>query len=904
MSAIAPLNRTASHGSGVSTTVALDLSALDASAKEAWLAFVESAAGVVGVGVSIESFTGQPPGDASCFAYLSASAALSRKLLLNVPRIYIQPRAAPTQVDAYFWSRGDLAMSWQPVRHTVTLISSVFRGDEFLAGFLDNCAALEGYGNCEHLLIRAASPGNEHARLVEHVRQWPSAVYLNLTEDPGLYDVWNLGARLATGRYLSNANIDDRRAPEQLTHLQAILDGQPGVSVASTALRVSTHKNLAWEDSADCRIVFDAVGEQVYAVDGLFKWVGARLASRNLPHCMPLWRRSLHCLIGEFDEKRHGSSADWAFWLRAGRRGALFHISPQPLGLYLRDEGSYWRRDATNRDFDARIVEEFGVLAKKNDAPVTGHQWTKRPLGLELPGALRLLESGASLDGVGHLLSAVTDPPSMSATARVLFDKVAESFLGCADGVGWVMRYANLSFADQLPDIAFFNALVDLVHGFDPGRLGESAVRIKRNLEFACIDLHELSGDGRGLMLLAFLARRCGDMTFEQRVLRYLHDEDAVAFWSSVQSVYRFTRPLPNLCAALSNVAPALESGEPIAKKNVVYFPAFRNAYQSLLYGPLHAAGGQVHGTSDAQEFLSAIPIEHAENILHLHWISPLFGRPGSSSEMIAQRTASFLDGLTRQKKAGFQVFWTIHNYLSHESADKAAELVFRQALYRLADRVFIHHPLAASLLDWLPDMDKLCLCEHGNYDSAVTHRVSRTAARAALGYSPDDFVLTYTGQVRDYKGLSDVLPVIFEQLVATPRMKLVIAGQIKSAEVKHWLRVHAHPRLIVRYGFLSDDELILHMRAADIGLLSYSAVLTSGALFHWFTCGRAVLAPVRGTIPGYLVDGWNGYGYRDADTLRHLLSHCAALSGNALEYLGNNALTTAQQLEWRLWKI
>ncbi|VFM99307.1 MAG: Glycosyl transferase family 2 [Candidatus Kentron sp. G] len=222
----------------------------------------------------------------------------------------------------------------EPAYPTVSLISSVFRGDEFLDGFLANMAALEGYGQCEHWLIRAASPGDEHARLVAHVRAHPAAVYVNLSQDPGLYEVWNLGVRLATGRYLSNANIDDRRAPGQLARLQQVLQRHPEVSVASTPLRLSSQKNSSWEQSAACPVWPAGVGEQVYGAALLFRETPQGLAPRNLPHCMPVWRRGVHAFVGEFDERRYGSSADWAFWLKAAHRGVQFHIGGQALGVY------------------------------------------------------------------------------------------------------------------------------------------------------------------------------------------------------------------------------------------------------------------------------------------------------------------------------------------------------------------------------------------------------------------------------------------------------------------------------------------------------------------------------------------------------------------------------------------
>lgn len=891
------------------TEVLLDLLALDETAQVAWLAFVDFFGATVGVELSVERFSGLPPDARSNFAYLTDSAALTRKLLLNIPRIYIKPLAAPKRVDCYlYWkllASGQIpALSLQPVLHTVTLISSVFRGDEFLEGFLANSAKLRGYRDCEHFLIRAASPENEHALLVQHVQDYPGAVYINLPLDPGLYEVWNLGVRLATGRYLSNANIDDRRAPEQLFVLQDVLSAHPEIDLASTALRVSTRKNLSWEESDTCQVMFENVGERVYAVDGLFAHTTTGLASRNLPHCMPLWRRSLHARLGCFNEKRYGPSADWAFWLRAGRRGARFHFSARPLGLYLRDKGTYWRRNTANGAFDTRIVEEFGdLVASKNKIPEHG-VIPEMPLSQEISAVLALLRSGACLEGMGRLLYLAAAPLCRIDTAGELLTRVATKYFGCADWWALATRHTRMAGDCGQVDIALFNSLVDLVHEFEPKHLGSATAGVRRTLEFVCIDMVECSGDIRGLLLLALLARRQGELGVEQALLQYLHDEDATVFWSAVQSVYRFTRPLPDICAALRSIPPGYVSNPPPAKHNVIYFPAYKgNPYQNLLYTPLRAAGGQVFGTSDEKEFLSVPPLEGVENILHVHWISRLFEPLGTSRELIAQRAEIFLEGLARQRQRGHKVYWTIHNYLSHESADIAGELAFRKTLYQLADRVFVHHPLAAQLLDWLPDHDKLCLCEHGHYDIAAANRVSRAAAREALGLGPNDFVITHVGRLRDYKGLVSFLPLLAEMLTTFPRMKLVIAGPISSNKVKKWLARYKGSRLIVRDGFMSENELNLQMRAADLGFLSYNAILTSGTMFHWFTCGRPILAPLNGTIPAYLIDGWNGFGYRDADSLLKLVACCANLPEDFLVHMGNNAQATSLQLEWRMWK-
>lgn len=885
--------------------VLCDFSALDAAGARAWESFIRAAAVLLGRTVSLGSFSGTPSDGRSTFAFISDSAALSRRILLNVPRMYICPHAPPRRVDPFFYWKLRLSpdlveLDLEPRTHRFTLLSSVFRGDDFLPGFLHNCAQLQDYRNCEHFLVRAASPGNEHELLVGHVRQWPSAVYLNLAEDPGLYEVWNLGIRLASGRYLSNANIDDRRAPGQLVRLGAALDTRADVSAAAAVLRISTEQNLDWEDSADCPLMFGGVAEGTFAVDALFRKSGESLAARNLLHCMPVWRREMHACCGFFHERRYGPSADWAFWLGCGARGARFFFDERPLGLYLRHAGSYWRRNPETANCDARIAAEFAHLATA-EPPARAPAADTIPFSLQMNTVLRLLRSGAALEGFGLLLEALrtqVGPAGMELASRIGTD-----FLGSADWPGWLVQSGTTQGSMQAWGESLYSTLVDAVHATALTGAAREVARVRRTLEFACFDLYECGDEVRGLLLFAFLARCCGELALERELLRYLHAKDAPAFWSNIQSAYRFTRTLPELCATLPDWAQKCDSVvERPQDVNLVYFPEFSgNAYLDLLYRPLREAGAAVSGTSDIEHFTTTEPVSSRKNILHVHWIKSLIVPSWRPDGLVTDRAGAFLAGLARQRERGFAVHWTIHNHLSHECTDPAAEIAFRRALYALADRVFVHHPIAAGLLDWLPDQRKLRLYEHGAYELVTFDAARLAAARAAFGFSADDFIVTHVGRVRDYKGLVASLPVLLGVLERIPRMKLVVAGKIGSHELRQWLAVHQHPRLIVRDAHLDNEELALRMQVSNLGLLSYASILTSGTLFLWLSSGRPVLAPAIGTIPAYLVDGWNGFSYTDPGRLEELLLRCASLPDAELARLGANALNTARQLEWRM---
>jgi glycosyltransferase involved in cell wall biosynthesis len=884
----------------------LDDAGLIASSADSWRHFLALIGPALGREVDIRAFTGAPP-EIGDFAFVGDSAALTRTLCLSVDNIYLQPQAAPTQVDPFFaspWATDELVkLDLQPIQPEVSLITSVFDGDEFISGFLANCSRLHDYPAIQHWLIRAASPGQETDALIQHVRRCPQAVWINLSTDPGLYAVWNLGCRLATGRFLSNANIDDRRAPEHVAFLRGGLKRYPEVDVASAALRVSRQRNLDWHNASDCSLMFAEGEDRIYGVADLFQTTASGLASRNLPHCMPLWRRSLHARVGEFNERMFGPSADWAFWLQAGDSGALFHHSVKPLGLYLRDAGTYWRRSDDGRQADSRILAGWGHLGGKSENLEQARAQLFSPILLRLP---TLFGSGACLIGLGQLLFAASLAERQKNVSTVLLARLADRYLGISDVKAWAAEAGNLKGSAYSSETVLFNALVGALNRFDPLSLGARAKVVGKNLSLASLDWQGVGDALQALILMALLAHQQGDSIREASLLKSAHARDRVSFWATVQRVYRFTRPLPALSALVGDLPEAVLPASSASLTRVFCYPRYTfNLYLTLLYAPLKAAGGGVEGTRDINQFLSVDPSPGHENILHVHWVSPLF-EGNVTPENIQIRAAEFLSGLRRQKSRGFKVFWTIHNRLSHECVSPEAELAFRRELYELADQVFVHHPMAVGLLDWLPDRRKLQIYEHGAYPTeaaGVPANEVQESARSELGWEQEDFILIHIGQLRAYKDLGRLLPELAAWLERSPRAKFVIAGSIGDPEVKAWLSAHRHPQIIIREGFLREADLALHMRAADIGLLAYDEVLTSGTLIHWFSEGRPVLAPPKGTIPAYLVPGWNGFFYQSVDALGRALDYLYHAESENCDRLAQNAVVTARYLEWKPWK-
>lgn len=866
-----------------------DFELLSSSEREGWLAYLNE--WVANAWRPIQVVDGSLPNLCELsenFAFISSSATLSRKLVNTLDRIFLRPSNGVGGVDSWLSSRLiDLPVGWHRQSFDVSLISSIYSGDEFMDGFLENSSSLEDYGRFQHFLVRAGSPGNELEKLVEYVQKHANAVLINLNRDPGLYEVWNYAGRLTTAKYVSNANLDDRRAPNQITRLKSVLEANAKVDVASSALRVCRVKNLRWEDSVECEVWPKGSPQGCYAANELFRAQGGALLSRNLPHCMPIWRKSLHAYVGDFDEKLYGPSADWAFWLQASTKGAGFYFEAEPLGLYLKSEDGYWQRNLAGDPksvFDEKIVREFGASA--HDEPVS--EYCKRPLNLQLAIVQRRIEAGDVFGGLGYLLEVcsethIEDLTLAFAMGRYYFGSGFDQ--SCA-------RYCGGFEAGRT--YRLLDALAGLIGYAGSGQTDGMSERVHRFLSIACADWIESESEQVGLMLLALLSKRCGNASDEKRQLQAAYALGEKSFWSLIQSVYRFERSATDL-ASLVDGCEADSFDKPSVPLNLYCYPNVTgNEYLSLLYARVSAEPNQIHFLGRAGQIPLAEKLDGFENIIHVHWINELV-KPGVTD---SEREA-FLRLLQERKSSGFQIYWTIHNYLSHACEDQASEIAFRRALYALSDKVFVHHPLAADLLDWLPDRSKLAVCEHGPIAPVSSEHAEVAELKNRLGLSDTGFVLSCIGQVKPYKGLMKLLPTIYELLFELPKFQFVLAGRISDKEVQDWLDSHLHPRLVVLDKFLDERELECLMLASDAGLLSYKNIVTSGALFHWMSLGRPVLGPRMGLIPPYVVDGWNGGLYESADDLAGLIRRISSGDKLLLDEMKTNAEAVAGRLEW-----
>src|SRR6185295_18596123 len=118
----------------------------------------------------------------------------------------------------------------------VTAIVSTYNSERFLRGCLEDLEAQTMAGRLEIIVVDSGSEQNERAIVEEFQQRYRNIVYLRTEREP-LYAAWNRAIGIARGRYLTNANADDRHRPDAYEILARALDEHPvGIVYADSLL--------------------------------------------------------------------------------------------------------------------------------------------------------------------------------------------------------------------------------------------------------------------------------------------------------------------------------------------------------------------------------------------------------------------------------------------------------------------------------------------------------------------------------------------------------------------------------------------------------------------------------------------------------------------------------------------
>lgn len=325
--------------------------------------------------------------------------------------------------------------------------------------------------------------------------------------------------------------------------------------------------------------------------------------------------------------------------------------------------------------------------------------------------------------------------------------------------------------------------------------------------------------------------------------------------------------------------------------RTVIFWPDYsrNNPYQQRLYAKarknFEICAGDIDAALDALKDGSS----PRQLTFHLHWLNFLWREITEESEA-RRRCYEFIEKIKHFVWKGGRFVWTIHNTISHDTQFHDLEIELSEALAREAHALHFH--CEGSVCEvaqcFAFDRKKVFVKQHGNYLTAYPDFVNRETARAELGIPAHDEVILFSGQVRPYKGVKQLITVFRRILADRPQARLLIVGETKFNPFEHIepaLSDTEKTRITSIKRFASNMELQLFFAAADIAIYPYQRILTSGSLMLALSYGIPAVVPkvamtsevIGLTQAGALYDvegGINALEHATRDLLGRVLSH------------------------------
>lgn len=327
----------------------------------------------------------------------------------------------------------------------------------------------------------------------------------------------------------------------------------------------------------------------------------------------------------------------------------------------------------------------------------------------------------------------------------------------------------------------------------------------------------------------------------------------------------------------------------------VMFIPDQRNTniYQSNLADSLSRLGMSVSFNGSIGSILKTWP-----DILHIHWTYP-FMKGDSRTETIL-KSMRFLFGLLILRLLGIKIIWTVHNIADHEGKHKSIELFFNKLLAKICNRLIVHCQSVKTDIAKMfgKDESSVMVIPHGNYIGYYQNIITSSQAREKLELDENDKVFLYFGQIRSYKGVPELID-IFKTL-NYQNAKLLIAGKPLNYDVGTNILTHcgSDSRIRTILKFIPDEDIQVYMNAADVVVLPYKDILTSGAVVLSMSFGKTVIAPAVRCIADTL-DNKANFLYSKNGSLLEEMERALNTDRSILDNMGKYNLKNAEQFSW-----
>lgn len=168
--------------------------------------------------------------------------------------------------------------------YTVSAIISLFKGEKFIKGRIEDLLVQTLGEEVEIVIVDSNSPQNEKMIIDEFLPANHNIQYLRTPETESMYTSWNRGIEISSGKYITNANVDDRLAPFALEKLVSEIQKDEKTGLVYGDYFVSTVENESFEEASK--------NGRIVKISDIYSPL--RLLNGYMCGPQSLWRREVH----------------------------------------------------------------------------------------------------------------------------------------------------------------------------------------------------------------------------------------------------------------------------------------------------------------------------------------------------------------------------------------------------------------------------------------------------------------------------------------------------------------------------------------------------------------------------------------------------------------------------------
>src|SRR6185312_9091133 len=176
------------------------------------------------------------------------------------------------------------------------------------------------------------------------------------------------------------------------------------------------------------------------------------------------------------------------------------------------------------------------------------------------------------------------------------------------------------------------------------------------------------------------------------------------------------------------------------------------------------------------------------------------------------------------------KLVWTPHNIIPHDSKYLPIHRFCRRFFARNVKwiRLFSELSVAEAVREFKCNANKFKIIPEGSYVGYYPNETNRIEARRTLNIGNDKLVLLYTGFIKPYKGITDLIEWFKKGF--DDNAVLIIAGKAMDADYFETIKKSMNENIILIDRFVENDELQLYFNAADVVTLPFKKIENSGS--------------------------------------------------------------------------